>query len=166
MKISIIEPYVVSHKLKREFYFSQWQYDTRTICLVKITCDDGTFGWGEGYGPAEVVKAGIEFFRPLLIGHSPLETESLWQMMYLRSLDYARRGILLSALSAIDVALWDLRGKILGQPVSVLLGGCRRQSVRTYATGMYFTETESLSERLAQEALGYKEQGFDVAEKG
>lgn len=162
MKISTIEPYVVCHTLEREFYFSQWQYDTRTICLVKITCDDGTFGWGEGYGPAHVIKAGIEFFRPLLIGHNPLETESLWQMMYLRSLDYARRGILLSALSAIDVALWDLRGKIFGQPVSVLLGGRRRRSVRTYASGMYFTETESLTERLAREALGYKEQGFDA----
>jgi len=162
MKISTIEPFVVSHKLERGFYFSQWQYDTRTICLVKITCDDGTFGWGEGYGPAEVIKAGIEFFRPLLIGHGPLETESLWQMMYLRSLDYARRGILLSALSAIDVALWDLKGKILGQPVSVLLGGRRRKSVRTYATGMYFTETQSLSKKLAAEALGYKEQGFDA----
>ena len=162
MKISTIEPFVVSHHLKERFYFSQWQYDTRTICLVKITCDDGTFGWGEGYGPARIIKAGIEFFRELLIGRNPLETESLWQTMYLRSLDYARRGILLSALSAIDVALCDLRGKILGQPVSVLLGGRRRQSVRTYASGMYFTKTESLSERLAQEALGYKEQGFDA----
>ncbi|MHC4242143.1 MAG: mandelate racemase/muconate lactonizing enzyme family protein [Planctomycetota bacterium] len=162
MKISTIEPFVVSHRLKEKFYFSQWQYDTRTICLVKITCDDGTFGWGEGYGPAGVIKAGIEFFRELLIGRNPLETESLWQMMYLRSLDYARRGILLSALSAIDIALWDLRGKILGQPVSVLLGGRRRELVRTYASGMYFTETESLSERLAQEALGYKDQGFDA----
>jgi D-galactarolactone cycloisomerase len=162
MKISKIEPFVVSHHLKEMFYFSQWQYDTRTICLVKITCDDGTFGWGEGYGPAGVIKAGVEFFRESLIGCNPLETESLWQMMYLRSLDYARRGVLLSALSAIDVALWDLKGKILGQPVSVLLGGRRRQSVRTYATGMYFTKAESLSEKLAQEALGYKEQGFDA----
>ncbi|MHC4165813.1 MAG: mandelate racemase/muconate lactonizing enzyme family protein [Planctomycetota bacterium] len=161
-KISTIEPFVVSHKLEREFYFSQWKYDARTICLVRITCDDGTFGWGEGYGPANVVKAGIEFSRPFLIGRNPLETESLWQMMYLRSLDYARRGILLSALSAIDVALWDLRGKILGQPVSVLLGGRRRESVRTYATGMYFTEAESLPETLAREALGYKERGFDA----
>ncbi|MHC4707477.1 MAG: mandelate racemase/muconate lactonizing enzyme family protein [Planctomycetota bacterium] len=161
-KISTIEPFVVSHELETEFYFSQWRYDTRTICLVKITCDDGTFGWGEGYGPAGVIKAGIEFFRPLLVGHNALETENLWQMMYLRSLDYARRGILLSALSAIDVALWDLKGKMLGLPVSVLLGGRRRESVRTYATGMYFTEAESLSERLAREALGYKEQGFDA----
>ena len=162
MKIGTIEPYVVSHKLRKSFSFSQWQYDVRTICLVKITCADGTFGWGEGYGPAEIIKAGIDFFRPLLIGKSPLETGSLWQMMYLRSLDHARRGILLSALSAIDVALWDLKGKLLGQPVSVLLGGCRRHSVRAYATGMYFTETESLSKSLAQEALGYREQGFDA----
>ncbi|MHC4116535.1 MAG: mandelate racemase/muconate lactonizing enzyme family protein [Planctomycetota bacterium] len=162
MKIATIEPVVVTHKLERAFYFSQWKYDTRTICLVKVTCDDGTFGWGEGYGPADVIKAGVEFFRPLLIGRNPVETECLWQIMYLRSLDYARRGVLVSALSAIDVALWDLKGKILGQPVSVLLGGRRRESVRAYASGMYFTETESLPEKLAREALGYKEQGFDA----
>lgn len=77
MKISTIEPFVVSHHLKERFYFSHWQYDTRTICLVKITCDDGTFGWGEGYGNAGIIKAGVEFFRELLIGRNPLEAESL-----------------------------------------------------------------------------------------
>jgi D-galactarolactone cycloisomerase len=80
--------------------------------------------------------------------------------MYRRSLDYARSGVLTASLSAIDVALWDLKGKLLGQPVHVLLGGRRRDTVRVYATGMYFTEGGDLAAKLAREAEGYATQGF------
>ena len=86
MTIEKIESFVVSHKLEESFYFSQWEYDERTICLVKITTNDGVHGWGEGYGPAKIIKAGIDFFSPLLLGKDPLQQESLWQVMYLRSL--------------------------------------------------------------------------------
>jgi D-galactarolactone cycloisomerase len=160
MKITNIEPIIVNHKLNKSFYFSQGEYNMRTICLVKITTDSGTYGWGEGYGPAFLVKAGIEFFTPLIIGNDPLHHENLWQTMYLRSLDFARSGILVSALSAIDVALWDIKGKILNQPVSVLLGGRKREMVRTYATGMYFSKEGNLPQRMAEEALNFKKQGF------
>jgi D-galactarolactone cycloisomerase len=68
--------------------------------------------------------------------------------------------VLSASLSAIDVALWDLKGRILNVPVSVLLGGARRESVKVYATGMYFTEGPNLSERLAREARGYADEGF------
>jgi len=160
MRIEKIETFVLSHELDQSFYFSQFQYDRRTVCLVKVTLDDGLFGWGEGYGPAGVVKAGIEFFSPLILGQDPLHTENLWQAMYRRSVDHARRGVLLSSISALDIALWDLKGKVLNQPVSVLLGGCRRESVLAYATGMYFTETDNLSRELASEAASYAEEGF------
>ena len=76
MKIANIEPYIIVHKLDTPFYFSQWQYDTRKICIVKITLDDGTYGWGEGYGPANVIKAGIEFFTPFLLGKDALEIKN------------------------------------------------------------------------------------------
>ena len=65
--ISKIEPIVVSQTLDEPFYFSQWEYQKRTICLVKITTNTGLVGWGEGYGPFGVVKAAIEFFQPLLV---------------------------------------------------------------------------------------------------
>jgi D-galactarolactone cycloisomerase len=61
MRIKKIEPFIVSQQLEEPFHFSQWEYQTRTICLVKITTADGTYGWGEGYGPANLVKAGIDF---------------------------------------------------------------------------------------------------------
>lgn len=160
MKINRIESFVLYDELEHGFYFSQWEYADRMFCILKITTDEGYVGWGEGYGPAKVLKSGIEFFEPLLIGQDPLQIENLWQKMYRRSLDYARRGIFLSSLSAIDVALWDLKGKILGQPVSVLLGGRKRERVRPYATGLYFSKGKELSKRLAEEAYTYKDAGF------
>lgn len=160
MKIAKIEAYVILHKLDTPFYFSQWQYDTRKICIVKVTLEDGTYGWGEGYGPAGVVKAGIEFFTPFLLDKDALGHEVLWQEMYRRSLDYARSGSLQAALSAIDVALWDIKGKLLNQPVSVLLGGIKNPVIEPYATGLYFTRVDNLEELLVEEALLYKSQGF------
>lgn len=160
MRIKEITPYVLISKLDEPFYFSQWQYDTRKICLVKITLEDGTYGWGEGYGPADVIKAGIEYFAPFIIGKPALEHETIWQEMYLRSLDFGRSGIFQAAVSAIDVALWDLKGKILNQPVSVLLGGVKNPEIHPYATGLYFERVENLEKKLVDEALLYKSQGF------
>ncbi|NIJ45320.1 D-galactarolactone cycloisomerase [Wenyingzhuangia heitensis] len=160
MIIKEITPYVLTSKLDEPFYFSQWQYDTRKICLVKITLEDGTYGWGEGYGPADVIKAGIEFFRPFIIGKNAIENECIWQEMYLRSLDFGRSGVFQAAVSAIDVALWDLKGKILNQPVSVLLGGVKNPEIHPYATGLYFERVENLEKKLVDEALSYKNEGF------
>jgi D-galactarolactone cycloisomerase len=160
MKIKKIEPIIVSQTLKESFHFSQWEYHTRTICLVKITSENGTYGWGEGYGPARLVKAGVEFFNQFIVGMNALDHEVVWQHMYLRSLDYARRGVLLAALSAIDIALWDIKGKHLHLPVSTLLGGRKHEFVKPYATGLYFSSGSDLKEKLVQEALLYKEQGF------
>ncbi|MGJ8733969.1 MAG: mandelate racemase/muconate lactonizing enzyme family protein [Cellulophaga sp.] len=160
MKIKHIEPYVISHELDTPFYFSQWQYNTRKICLVKITLEDGTYGWGEGYGPAGVIKAGIEFFTPFLIEKQAIENEVLWQEMYRRSMDYARSGSLQAALSAIDVALWDIKGKLLNKSVAVLLGGLKNPTIQPYATGLYFTRVDNLEKVLTEEAKLYKSQGF------
>jgi D-galactarolactone cycloisomerase len=158
--IERVETFVVEQTLEKPFSFSQWDYNKRSICLVRITTKDGQYGWGEGYGPSRVIRAGIEFFTPYLLGKDPLQEEVIWQTLYRRSLDYARRGVLTASLSAIDVALWDLKGKLLKQPVSVLLGGRKREKVSVYATGMYFTETPDLPKALAKEAKMYAQQGY------
>ena len=160
MKITRVESFVVQQQLKRPFAFSQWAYDRRAICLVRVTAENGAYGWGEGYGPAAVVKAGVEFLAPLIVGCDPLAPAVLWQKLYLRTLDYARSGVLMAAISAVDIALWDLKGKLLGQPVHVLLGGKRRERVSVYATGMYFTEGGDLAAKLAAEAASYAALGF------
>ena len=162
MKIERIETYVAEQRLEKPFYFSQFGFDTRQICLVKVLAADGSYGWGEGYGPARVIQAGIDYLSPLVIGQDPLQVEAIWSRMYRQSLDYARRGVLVAAISALDIALWDLRGKLLNQPVSVLLGGRRRERVKVYATGMYFTAGDDLPQKLAAEAQTYVAQGYQA----
>ncbi len=166
MKIIDIQTYLLSDTLDERFYFSQFDYSSRLICVVKITTESGLVGWGEGYGPANIIKAGIDFLKPMVIGRNPLESDVIWTDMFRRSIDYARKGILMSAISAIDVAIWDLKGKILGQPVSTLLGGRFREKVQVYATGLYFTDKmdgEGNMERLlAEEAKEYRDAGYSA----
>ena len=160
MKVVKIETYILSDKLKEKFYFSQWEYSERRICIVKVVTDTGIIGWGEGYGPAEVIQAGIKLLEPILINRNPLEQETLWFEMYRKTLDFARRGVLVASISALDIALWDLKGKALNLPVSTLLGGKFRSEIMPYATGLYFSETDPHGENLTQEAQGYVNQGF------
>ena len=162
MKIQKVESFVVSKKLRSQFYFSQWEYSVRSVCLVRITLKDGTYGWGEGYGPAGVVAAAVAFYSPYLIGQEALDHECCWHILYRRSLDYARSGAMLAGLSAIDIALWDIKGKLLQQPVWRLLGGRHTDRVRPYATGLYFSEGPDLKRRLVEEASGYVESGMDA----
>jgi D-galactarolactone cycloisomerase len=160
MNIINIEAFVLTDKLDQSFYFSQWKYSQRKICLVKITAEDGTTGWGEGYGPADVLAAGVKYLSKYVIGQNPLNSEVIWGTLYRRTLDYARSGILMAAVSAIDVAVWDLKGKILGMPVHQLLGGKKRDKIYPYATGLYFREEKDLTRALADEAIKYKELGY------
>ncbi|MFI3332599.1 MAG: mandelate racemase/muconate lactonizing enzyme family protein [Rikenellaceae bacterium] len=164
MKIVNIETFLLSDTLDERFYFSQFDYASRLICVVKLTTESGLVGWGEGYGPANIIKAGIEFLKPIVLGRSPLENDVVWSDMFRRSIDYARKGILLSAISAIDVALWDLKGKILKQPISTLLGGRYREKVEVYATGFYFTDAMEgrMEQMLAEEAQEYIAQGYSA----
>ena len=160
MKIKSVETFILSDQLQNSFFFSQWTYSERRICIVKITTECGIIGWGEGYGPADVLEAGIKFLTPLLIGKNPLAQETIWFEMYRKTLDYARRGVLTASISAIDVALWDIKGKKLNLPVSVLMGGQHRSKAVPYATGLYFSESERLAEDFEEEAKRYVAQGF------
>lgn len=163
MKIDCIRTHHLRHELDEPFGFSQWFYSARNTLLVEIIADDGTVGWGECYGPAEVCQAAItRFYGPRLLGRDPLATDRLWHHLWQCSLDFARAGIMMGAMSGIDLALWDLRGKALGRSVSELMGGCYRESIPCYATGMYFKEVpqEALLESLVAEAVEYREQGF------
>ena len=160
MKIKEIYPYVLSEDLEKEFFFSQWEYSNRKICIVKVVCDNGLTGWGEGYGPADVIKESVDYIKTNVIGMSPLQTDLIWSKMFRRVHDYARSGVFLSAISAIDVALWDIKGKYHKLPISTLLGGSFRERIRPYATGLYFSSSKTLTEDLCKEAKGYVVNGF------
>jgi len=92
----------------------------------------------------------------LLIGQDPWDSEFLWQHMYRKTMAFGRKGIGMVAISAVDIALWDLLGKAAKQPVFRLLGGRTKPRIPVYASRLYATELDEL----AAEARRYKEQGF------
>ena len=103
----------------------------RSYTFVKVVTDAGVFGIGEGYGsPAVGVKAGVLELRPYFLGKDPLEIEALYNGLGSRVDGSA--NMLIRSVSAIEIALWDLAGKLLNQPVATLLGGSYRERVRVY----------------------------------
>lgn len=103
--------------------------------VVKITCNDGTYGYGQTGTYNVCAELVNRFFGPLLVGENPLEIEKLWDLMFKTSMPYGRRGAALMAISAIDMALWEILGKIAKMPVYQLLGGKVRDKIRCYGTG-------------------------------
>jgi len=137
LKIRDIKVYVLEAALAEPFAYSQAWYERRGACLVEIVGEDGNSGWGEAFGPARLTAPIIEFYKPLLIGEDALATERHWQTLYNRLRDHGQKGLAIEALSAIDIALWDLKGRHLGLPVYRLIGGPLRDGVEAYATGFY-----------------------------
>ncbi len=130
--------------------------------FVKITTADGAIGWGEALAPVapEVVSTIVEqLLAPVLIGADPLDGNVLWNIMYdlMRERGYYG-GFMLDAISACDTALWDLRGKILHQPVYQLLGGAYRDRVPCYVSGL----PRPTAEGRVDLALDFRTQGFDA----
>ncbi|MEX0324696.1 MAG: mandelate racemase/muconate lactonizing enzyme family protein [Puniceicoccaceae bacterium] len=163
MNIKAIRTYLLEHQLDEPFGFSQWYYSRRNALLVEVVADTGVSGWGECYGPAGVTQAAVDsFYAPLLIGWSALQNEAAWQHCWRASLDFARKGIMMGAMSGLDMALFDLKGKLLGISASELMGGRLRDKVPCYATGMYYQEIpkDQLLDNILKEAAGYVEQGY------
>lgn len=123
--------YYPQYKEKR----SSWMCKMTTV-IAKITTDSGHsgLGWvgGGKQAPASIIR---DVFQDLLVGQNPFDIEILWERMFRASIPYGRRGVVIEAISGIDTALWDVVGKIMGQPVYNLLGGKTRAKIRVYATG-------------------------------
>ena len=109
MKITDIEVFVLKTSLDTPFAFSQGWVKQRSATLVRISTENGLQGWGEAFAqglePPEIAAAAIEFaLKPLLIGESALDISVLWQKMYVHTRDYGRKGSVVAAISAIDIA--------------------------------------------------------------
>jgi len=137
VKIRDIRTYVLDAALAEPFAYSQAWYERRGACLVEIVGEDGNSGWGEAFGPARLTAPIVDYYKPLLIGEDALATERHWQTLYNRLRDHGQKGLAIEALSAIDIALWDLKGRHLGISVHQLIGGPLRDRVEAYATGFY-----------------------------
>jgi len=129
-----------------------------TNVVVVVHTDDGLTGLGNvGVGSPASIPVIEHHLAPLLFGQSPFDTERLWQSMYRDTLNIGRKGLVLEAISALDIALWDILGKATHQPVYNLLGGKVRDSIRAYASQLYAREDLAM---LAEEAKSYTDAGF------
>jgi D-galactarolactone cycloisomerase len=162
MRISKVRTHVLEARLSEPFAYSRAWYDTRMAMIVEIETDTGLIGWGECYGPAWMTSAAVNAIAGWLVGEDPLRTEWLWQEIYARLRDHGQKGIVVEALSGIDIALWDLKGKHFGVPVHRLMGGPIRTEVRAYATGLYRRKHGDPARYLAEEAADYVRQGFEA----
>jgi len=163
MKIERVRTYHLRAELTpaEAFAYSQAHVGIRTAMLVEIVADDGRSGWGEAYGPPAPSKTVVdELYAPRLIGRDPMDTTVIWEELYAALRDYGRSGFPVAALSAVDIALWDLKGIALGQPVAKLLGGAFRTQLAAYATGLYRHDVPDHPAALAAEARGYVADGF------
>lgn len=127
--------------------------------LVRVRTDTGLEGIGEADSQPEVVKAIIDApfshniacgLRKILIGEHPFETERLWQKMYRRTMYFGRSSVTITAMAAIDMALWDLKGKYFGEPIHRLLGGRHHDRIPAYASilfGRNGAETAEIAQR-------------------
>src|SRR3954452_1331251 len=137
MEIAAIKTYVLTADLKTPFAYSQGWYAQRMALVVEVVTEDGLSGFGEVYGPPRPNRAVVVAYAPLLVGEDPFAIERHWQRLYNHLRDHGQRGLAIQALSGIDIALWDLKGRAPGLPVHVLMGGPIRDRVRASATALY-----------------------------
>ncbi|MCY3801101.1 MAG: mandelate racemase/muconate lactonizing enzyme family protein [Chloroflexi bacterium] len=125
-------------------------------CFVHVETDEGVEGLGMSTASRAVREVIEHDLKPLLIGADPLHIEGLWQAMFWQVRGFGRKGVAIQALSAVDIALWDLKAKYLGLPLFKLLGPCR-ESTPIYGSGGWTSFTR---EELVEEQTGYVERGM------
>lgn len=176
MRITKLETYFLSCPLPQPVRTSTSTISQVSEVIVKLSTDTGIVGIGEAHGPflfrqtAEGLKTVsdiIQQISPLVVGEDPFNVERIWQSLF--ALTYTSiRGIpclarqqrpLITALSGIDIAIWDLMGKAIGRPVYALLGGALHDRLPAYVTGFYYKDGERPDD-LVREASFYLEQGY------
>jgi len=163
--VESVEAIPLHRDLNERFANAQKWISSREYCLVRIEAG-GEVGWGECWGPIAANREVVEeYIAPELTGRDARRVERIHEdlVFALRSSyhSYLPEG----ALSGVDIALWDLKGKLLGESVASLLGGRRRGAVRAYATGHFFPDVDSFEEIRAsfvEEARGHVDAGFDA----
>ena len=159
MKIADVRTIALSCRCDPPYASAAGVQGQRGALLVEIETDNGIVGIGEaGIGGGVTADVIGKVLAPLVRGEDPLLIEHLWQKMFARTRQYGRRGLVMQAISGIDIALWDIAGKVAKLPVYRLLGASRDR-VEAYASGGFYQEGKSAAD-LAGEAEGYRDRGF------
>ncbi len=136
---------------------SQAAYRFFSWLVVEVETTDGYVGLGNAGLCPDVTKLIIDSkLTPLLIDENPINTEYLYEKMYRSTVAYGRKGAVMAAISAVDIALWDIKGQVTKQPVFMLLGGRTKEHIPAYYSRLYTRNLDSLQ----AEAAHYKSQGF------
>jgi len=169
MKITDVQAFPIAFPLDTPAKDATGVWHNWNTVIVKITVEDGTFGYGE-IGPIHgggipIFKAMVDHkLKDLLIGEDAFDRERLYEKMLGRgtsSYAFGQKGAIVTAIAGIDIALWDVVGKILETPVYQLLGGCVHEKIPAYASGFFGKSGRPLtSEECADEAKSYADQGF------
>ena len=159
MKIAAVRTIALSCPVDPPYASAAGVQARRGGLLVEVETDSGIVGIGEA-GPGGGATAVVieKDLAPLIVGQDPLLIEGLWQRMFARTRQYGRRGVVMHAIGGIDIALWDIAGKVAKLPVYKLLGACRDR-VEAYASGGFYQEGKSAAD-LAGEAESYRARGF------
>jgi L-alanine-DL-glutamate epimerase-like enolase superfamily enzyme len=162
MKILDVRTIPLSYRCEKPYMSAAGAQVARQTLLVEIETDTGLMGFGEAGsagGPLASTQVVVEQeLKPLLLGEDPLLIEYLWQKMFQRTRQHGRRGIIMHAISGIDIALWDLAGKTAHLPLYRLLGAYR-DKVEAYASGGFYQEGKDIA-ALMEEAGSYVSQGY------
>ena len=131
--------------------------DVMTVQFARVTTDEGLTGLAPMGGgvTATIIETAL---KNQLVGEDPLNTERIWEKMYWATMQWGRRGAAIIAISVLDMAVWDLKGKILGQPIHKILGG-HRDTVPSYGSGVNINYTV---DELVKEMASYAENGFKM----
>ena len=135
-----------------------WFWDSG-MAVVQIETDAGVVGHGWCEDGCSATSLVVEnHLQRLLIGHDPEDVEGIWDRLFRATLPYGRKGSVLQAISAVDIALWDILGKAANKPVYQLLGGPVKESVPVYASALHPVGAE----KVAAEAKDYVAQGYEA----
>ncbi|MGH6992711.1 MAG: enolase C-terminal domain-like protein, partial [Caulobacteraceae bacterium] len=162
-KISSVEARLVRVPLSRPTSFSNRTILAREYALVRVRSEDGGEGIGFCYaghaGGSLSALAVRELFAPAILGSEAWANEELWDRLYRECLLHGRGGSVMRALSALDIALWDLNARAANLPLWSLLGATSGRLVPAYASGGYYLDGKG-PDGLAREVAGYVDQGF------
>jgi len=129
--------------------------------FIELHTDEGASGWGAVFSHMKQSQGALEWLKKFVVGENPLEVERVTEKLHEVSFWYGRGGAITHAISGINIALWDVAGKLLGQPVHTLLGGRYRDAVPVYGS-VLFHPVETLPERIAE----MKGRGFSAMKLG
>ena len=166
MKITRIISHVLQYDMPEVLGYSQQYYAKRSAHLVEDQTDEGVTGWGECFGPGNVAIANKtiveQVIQPMVLGMDPIDRDVIWHKVYNLLRDHGQKGMPMQSLSGVDIALWDIAGKVAELPLHKMIGGAHRVDVPCYGYGMMLRDepVSNLAARFEDEAAAIKDMGF------